>query len=77
MNKIAGSFDDAYEFGNSTFSIRKMILPRKNKDGLTKVMIEVRQHKYTGTTFLMYIQLKKMANYMQLSYWMFITKTKE
>lgn len=49
MNKIAGSFEDAYEFGNSTFSIRKMILPRKNKDGLTKVMIEVRQHKYTGT----------------------------
>jgi hypothetical protein len=49
MNKIAGSFEDAYEFGNSTFSIRKMILLRKNKDGLTKVMIEVRQHKYTGT----------------------------
>jgi hypothetical protein len=49
MNKIAGSFEDGYEFGNSTFSIRKMILPRKNKDGLTKVMIEVRQHKYTGT----------------------------
>lgn len=49
MNKIAGSFEDAYEFENSTFSIRKMILPRKNKDGLTKVIIEVRQHKYTGT----------------------------
>ncbi len=49
MNNNAGSFENAYGFGSTNISIRKMILPRTNKEGLTKVMIEVRQHKYDGT----------------------------
>jgi integrase len=49
MNKLTGDFEDAYGFGSTTISMRKMILSRTNKEGLTKVLIEVRQHKYDGT----------------------------
>lgn len=43
--------DDAYQFidNRTTFSLRKMIRKRVNKEGLTKVIIEVRQHTYDGT----------------------------
>jgi len=40
--------DDAYQFGSSTFNIRKMILKRTNKQGQTKVYIEVQQQTYLG-----------------------------
>lgn len=40
--------DDAYQFGSSTFNIRKMVLKRTNKQGQTKVYIEVQQQTYLG-----------------------------
>ena len=43
--------DNAYGFDDSStsYTIRKMILSRTNKKGLTKVFIEVRKHTYNGT----------------------------
>jgi integrase len=45
-----GSVIDAYQQLNSTYTVRKMIRPERiNKDGLTRVHIEVRGHMYGGT----------------------------
>ena len=45
-----GSVIDAYQQLNSTYTVRKMIRPERiNKDGLTRVHIEVRRHMYGGT----------------------------
>jgi integrase/recombinase XerD len=39
----------AYSFGNAKFNVRKMIRNRTDKEGLTKVLIEVQKHTYKGT----------------------------
>lgn len=41
--------DDAYQLEGSTFKVRKTIRNRTNKDGKTKVIIEVQKHTYSGT----------------------------
>ncbi len=40
--------DNAYVFGSKRFNVRKMILPRTNKQGQTKVYIEVCKYEYEG-----------------------------
>ena len=40
--------EDAYQFGSSTFNIRKMVLKRTNNQDQTKVYIEVQQQTYLG-----------------------------
>ena len=45
-----GRVIDAYQQLNSTYTVRKMIRPERiDKDGLTRVHIEVRRHMYGGT----------------------------
>jgi hypothetical protein len=47
---LEGNPITAYQIGNSTFNTRKILRKdRINKDGLTKVIIEVRIHFYGGT----------------------------
>lgn len=41
--------DDAYGFESTTLKVRKTIRNRTNKNGLTKVLIEVQKHSYLGT----------------------------
>ena len=40
--------DNAYAFGSKRFNVRKMILPRTNKQGQTKVYVEVCKYEYEG-----------------------------
>jgi integrase len=48
-NDLEGNPVDAYGLGNASYHVRKMIRSRTNKEGLTKVSIEVRIHNYGGT----------------------------
>jgi hypothetical protein len=49
MKKNIVSLDGAYSTGSIVFNVRKMILPRTNKEGQTKVYVEVLHYEYQGT----------------------------
>ena len=49
MNIDVANPENAYQFESSTFKVRRTVRNRVNKSGLTKVIIEVQKHTYSGT----------------------------